>query len=95
MSWISVKILPNRKTPYAGKYGVPVLIFDIKEDEDCGDKPREALFDFRKKIFKNYACNHSCECNKFKKYGNWYEEKATHWQPLPEKPLIIKDIRIK
>jgi hypothetical protein len=73
--------LPNQKTPYAGKYWVQVLAFDLDEFIDSGScDPAHICYDFRKKQFITLA------------YGSkgtvWIPINVTHWLPLPPIPIM-------
>jgi len=72
--------LPDRKTRYAGKFGVPVLAFDLDEFIDSGScDPASVCYDFKKKQFLSLA------------YGSkgtvWLPTLVTHWLPLPPNPV--------
>lgn len=84
MAWISVKkALPNKKTRYAGKHGVSVLIFDKREYDDSGSfHPVDSLFDFKKKWFMTYASG--------PKGGMWVPIDVTHWMEMPTIPVRAK-----
>jgi len=76
---IAKEELPTRKTPYASKYGVPVLGFDLSEFKDSGScNPFEVSFMFKEKQFLSNCTN-----------GEWIPVDITHWIELPNVPVIM------
>lgn len=78
--------LPNRKTRYAGKYGVLVLAFDLDEFIDSGScDPAHICYDFKKKQFLSLA-------HGYKGAVVWIPTNVTHWLPLPPIPVIEENV---
>lgn len=82
--WRDVKReLPDRKTPYASKFGVPVLGFDLDEYYDSGCEPMTLLFSFKSKQFEALCCG-GAGGSTFIPVG------ITHWLPMPPIPARQK-----
>lgn len=73
--------LPDRKTRYAGKFGVFVNAFNLQEYIDSGSyMPCHIWYGFKKKQFMDLAYE-----------GNdvaWLPIDVTHWLPLPPIPVF-------
>lgn len=71
--------LPNKKTRYASKYGVPVLGFDEDEYKDSGScNPFIVSFMYKEKCFFQIAHGKKGTC--------WVPAEITHWTELPKGP---------
>jgi hypothetical protein len=80
--WYRVnKELPNKKTRYAGRFGVTVLGFDLDEFIDSGScNPKHLIFKFKSKQFEDLGSD-----------GSFYPVGITHWTPLPPIPIYGLD----
>lgn len=80
LRWRDVKKeLPNRETPYASKYGVSVLGFDLDEYLDSSCQPTDLIFNFESKKFEAQCTN-----------GSFIPVGITHWLPMPPIPARQK-----
>ena len=79
--WKSVRSgLPDKKTKYAGKFGVTVLAWDQYEHDDSGYcDPRESHFNFEKGYFEIMCIGGAGQTS-------WTPDSVTHWMPLPDVP---------
>jgi len=84
--WIDVaKQLPNKKTRYAGTYGVTVLGFDKQEYIDSGYcTPSTYLFMFKENRFETLVIGGKNESEFIP--APW----VSHWMQLPKTPKINK-----